>query len=109
MSRLMPLARHLVLPAFLVLLASCRATAREAPPVSAAPPAVGGGTTFLQAKTANEVLKAQERNYGILEDLNTRPRTTYLAAVRNPHPSLPTHTSVGGHTEDHSSGASEQH
>jgi hypothetical protein len=24
-------------------------------------PAVGGGTTFLQAKTANEVLKAQER------------------------------------------------
>jgi hypothetical protein len=26
-----------------------------------AAPAVGGGTTFLQAKTANEVLKAQER------------------------------------------------
>ena len=25
-------------------------------------PAVGGGTTFLQAKTANEVLKAQERH-----------------------------------------------
>jgi hypothetical protein len=24
-------------------------------------PAAGGGTTFLQAKTANEVLKAQER------------------------------------------------
>jgi hypothetical protein len=26
-----------------------------------AAPVVGGGTTFLQAKTANEVLKAQER------------------------------------------------
>jgi hypothetical protein len=26
-------------------------------------PAVGGGTTFLQAKTANEVLKAQERRF----------------------------------------------
>lgn len=26
-----------------------------------APPVTGGGTTFLQAKTANEVLKAQER------------------------------------------------
>ncbi len=26
-----------------------------------AAPSVGGGTTFLQAKTANEVLKAQER------------------------------------------------
>jgi Fe-S-cluster-containing dehydrogenase component len=33
-------------------------------------------------------LKQQERNYGVLEDLGTRPRTTYLARVKNPNPAL---------------------
>ena len=33
-------------------------------------------------------LKAQSRDYVLLADLNTRPRTSYLARIRNPNPEI---------------------
>jgi MoCo/4Fe-4S cofactor protein with predicted Tat translocation signal len=36
-------------------------------------------------------MKADPRNYGLLADLNTRPRTTYMANVRNPNPEIEQH------------------
>ncbi len=33
-------------------------------------------------------IKDQERNYGVIADLNTRPRTTYIAEVLNPNSEL---------------------
>ena len=42
-------------------------------------------------------LKAEAHNYGLLADLGTRPRTTYLAAIRNPNSEL--QPEEAGHVE----------
>jgi molybdopterin-containing oxidoreductase family iron-sulfur binding subunit len=41
-------------------------------------------------------LKEQPLNYGLLADLNTRPRTTYQAMVFNPNPEIPEPTEQEG-------------
>ena len=41
-------------------------------------------------------LKTEPHNYGVLADLNTRPRTSYLARVTNPNPDIVTETEQNG-------------
>lgn len=46
-----------------------------------------GNVNDKQSEVAR--LKAEPTDYSLLADLNTRPRTTYLADIRNPNPEIP--------------------
>ena len=43
---------------------------------------------LLDPSSRVSMAKAQNRNYEILAELNNKPRTSYLAKIRNPHPAL---------------------
>ena len=46
---------------------------------------------ILDSKSQVSKAKASSHDYSLLKELNTKPRTTYLAKFRNPHPDLVEH------------------
>ena len=59
--------------------------------MSASPGTVGGTMSALfELPVQTHPRKRQHDKNALLADLNTEPRTTYLAALRNPNPELET-------------------
>jgi Fe-S-cluster-containing dehydrogenase component len=44
---------------------------------------------ILDPESAVSKAKAKDQDYSLLGYLNTRPRTTFLARIRNPNPKMP--------------------
>jgi len=55
-------------------------------------------------KSKVTLLKARETNYSLLGELGVRPRTTYLAKIKNPNPALAGAAPAGDQEHDHHHG-----
>ena len=60
----------------------------SAPPDIQPSQAVCSRARASSRSTAVSKAKAQDRNYVLIAELNNHPRTSFLAKIRNPHPSL---------------------
>jgi molybdopterin-containing oxidoreductase family iron-sulfur binding subunit len=64
-------------------------------------------------KSLVSITKKDERNYNLLNELNTQPRTTYMAELKNQNKEMPDYTKLVQkpveHEEEHGSPAKEGH
>jgi molybdopterin-containing oxidoreductase family iron-sulfur binding subunit len=49
----------------------------------------------MDPKDTVNVKKSSPRNYDLLKYIGTRPRTSYLARIKNPNPKMPGADAVG--------------
>ena len=56
---------------------------------------------LLDEKSAVSQLKKSDRNYEVLGFLETRPRVTYLARIRNPNPKMPDYREIPLNMKDY--------